>query len=220
MDKPVKILCIDDEADIRFALKAVFDQQGWEALMAQDMKQGLEFFVLHRPDLVLIDYHMPNINGLDGVKLLRHLSDTTPIIVFTIEENQAIANQFLEAGATDFAMKPIKAPDLVSRISLHMRLLIQEKKHKAPSAMAKGMGSGTLGLITKYLAKQQKPCTTNEIAKGTGLAHPTVYRYLQHMLNENIVVVQVDYGRVGRPKQSYCLRQGTDLGALDEDLEP
>ena len=53
--------------------------------------------------------------------MLRALSHTVPIIVFTIDESQEVADQFLQAGASDFALKPIKAPDIISRIKLHLR---------------------------------------------------------------------------------------------------
>ena len=51
---------------------------------------------------------MPGINGVEGVQMLRALSHTVPIIVFTIDESQEVADQFLQAGASDFALKPIK----------------------------------------------------------------------------------------------------------------
>ena len=79
--------------------------------MAADVEEGLALFRKHQPDIVLIDYHLPRINGIEGVRMLRRLSPTVPILVFTIDENQEVANRFLEAGATDFALKPIKAPD-------------------------------------------------------------------------------------------------------------
>ena len=65
--------------------------------------------------------------------MLRALSHTVPIIVFTIDESQEVADQFLQAGASDFALKPIKAPDIISRIKLHLRLLEREHPKKKSS---------------------------------------------------------------------------------------
>ena len=62
--------------------------------------------------------------------MLRALSHTVPIIVFTIDESQEVADQFLQAGASDFALKPIKAPDIISRIKLHLRLLEREHQNR------------------------------------------------------------------------------------------
>ena len=63
----LKILMIDDDEQILFALRAVFQFQGWESVSAQDVPTGLELFRTQRPDLVLIDYHLPRINGVRGV---------------------------------------------------------------------------------------------------------------------------------------------------------
>ena len=60
----VTILCIDDEDDICFALKTLFRTQGWNTAAACDVNTGLKLFTQLRPTLVLIDYHMPGLNGV------------------------------------------------------------------------------------------------------------------------------------------------------------
>ena len=199
MNKNVTILCIDDDENIRFALDALFGLQGWQTVGAGSVDEGLKAFEANEPSLVLIDYHMPRVNGVDGVKMLRKLSASVPIIVFTIEEDQAVADAFLEAGASDFALKPIKAPDIISRIKLHLRLL-----ERGPGAqLSKGMSQTTLALIEDCLSGRKEMLTANEIAEATGLAYQTVFRYLQHLVNEGRVEMRNNYGKVGRPKQTY-----------------
>lgn len=200
MKKEIAILVIDDDEQICFALGELFKFQGWKAFSAHDVDSGLTAFKTCRPDLVLIDYHLPRINGVEGVRQLRRLSSDVPILVFTIDESQEVADAFLEAGATDFALKPIKAPDIISRIKLHLRLLEQERR--SPS-LAKGLSQGTLELIGSFLDRQSDYLTANDIAEGTGLAYQTVYRYLQHMTQEKRVEMLSIYGKVGRPKQVY-----------------
>ena len=204
MERKITILSIDDEENIRFALGELFRFQGWEACCAPTVEKGIEQFRLHRPDIVLIDYHMPGINGVEGVRLLRKLSHTVPIIVFTIDESQEVADQFLQAGASDFALKPIKAPDIISRIKLHLRLLEQQS---IDVTFTKGISHGTLELILNHLNRCSGPVTANDISKGTGLAYQTVFRYLQHMTQQNLIDVESIYGKVGRPKQVYRIRQ-------------
>ena len=58
MERKITILSIDDEENIRFALGELFHFQGWEACSAPNVKKGLEQFRLHKPDIVLIDYHL------------------------------------------------------------------------------------------------------------------------------------------------------------------
>ena len=165
------------------------------------MEEGLESFKRNKPDIVLIDYHMPHINGVDGVRMLRKLDAQVPIIVFTIEESLEVADEFLEAGASDFALKPIKAPDIISRIKLHLQLLKNARSTNV--VLDKGMAQPTLVLIEEYLEGQTDYQTVNEIAAGTGLANQTVYRYLQYLVREGRAEQLNVYGKVGRPKQLY-----------------
>ena len=213
-ERDIKILMIDDEEQILFALRAVFQFQGWASISATDVPTGLELFRTQRPDLVLIDYHLPQINGIKGVQMIREIDPEVPIIVFTIDESQEVANRFLEAGASDFALKPIKAPDIISRIRLHIRLLDSnrqlkkslhtEERESAPAA--KGIGSATLELIENELKDCEEFLTVETISQRTGLAYQTTYRYLQRMLTQGHVEVQQSYGKVGRPKQKYRLK--------------
>ena len=192
MERKITILSIDDEENIRFALGELFRFQGWEACCAPTVEKGIEQFRLHRPDIVLIDYHMPGINGVEGVRLLRKLSRTVPIIVFTIDESQEVADQFLQAGASDFALKPIKAPDIISRIKLHLRLLEREQPAQP---LSKGLSEATLQLVLDSLKEGEDYMTVNEVAKSSGLAYQTVYRYLQYLIQNKKVEMVSIYGR-------------------------
>lgn len=200
MERKITILSIDDEENIRFALGELFRFQGWEACCAPTVEKGIEQFRLHRPDIVLIDYHMPGINGVEGVRLLRKLSRTVPIIVFTIDESQEVADQFLQAGASDFALKPIKAPDIISRIKLHLRLLEREQPAQP---LSKGLSEATLQLVLDSLKDGEDYMTVNEVAKSSGLAYQTVYRYLQYLIQNKKVEMVSIYGKVGRPRQLF-----------------
>ena len=200
MERKITILSIDDEENIRFALGELFRFQGWEACCAPTVEKGVEQFRLRRPDIVLIDYHMPGINGVEGVRLLRKLSRTVPIIVFTIDESQEVADQFLQAGASDFALKPIKAPDIISRIKLHLRLLEREQPAQP---LSKGLSEATLQLVLDSLKEGEDYMTVNEVAKSSGLAYQTVYRYLQYLIQNKKVEMVSIYGKVGRPRQLF-----------------
>lgn len=205
--KNVQILCIDDDADIRFALGELFSVQGWKTEEAASVAEGLELFRANEPDIVLIDYHMPGINGVEGVRLLRTFSKTVPIIVFTIDENQEVADQFLEAGATDFALKPVKAPDIISRINLHLRLLERQERSPRPQQLDKGMSDGTMEIVTECMRHSGKEdMSLDEIAEASGLAYQTAHRYLSYLVRTGQAEQINIYGKKGRPKLRYCLR--------------
>lgn len=203
MERQPIILSIDDEAEICFALNALFKIQKWIPYSAQSIETGLALFKAYHPDIVLIDYHMKNMNGVEGVKKIRELDRYTPIIVFTIEESPKVRDAFLEAGATDFANKPIKALDLVSRINVHLQLL----ERKAMSEINKGISNNTMEIITEYLKKRAEYVTASDVATDTGLAYQTVNRYLQRLATDEKVLQSNTYGKVGRPKQYFKWRE-------------
>lgn len=205
-EKEWKILAIDDDEQILYALQAVFHYQGWKGITAQDIPSGVELFRAEKPDLVLVDYHLPQISGIKGVEMIRQLDPEVPIIVFTIDESPEVAQRFMEAGASDFALKPIKVPDIISRIRLHIRLLENQRKLKNwTSGQVKGIDAATLALVTGCLERAAEPLAVEVVAQETGLANQTVYRYLQHLIAQNKVEATQSYGKVGRPKQKYAL---------------
>ncbi|MDD2446329.1 MAG: response regulator [Tissierellia bacterium] len=203
-----KILVIDDDKEILFAMTAICEYKDWISITAISVLEGIERLKKYKPDLVLIDYHLPIYNGIEGVKRLRKINSKVPIIVLTVEEDQNVADDFMSAGASDFALKPIKAPDIISRINVHLKM----KDTKTSSTINdyeyfKGITNETLEIIeiymNKYNNKSSKYYSISEIAKGTGLAYQTVHRYLQHMEEENKVEVNYKYGKVGRPQKRF-----------------
>ena len=212
-ERPFRILVIDDEEDICAALRSIFEYQGWRVFTANRVRQGLELLRGQKPDIVIIDYHMPEINGILGVKMIRNLDGEIPIVVLTIDENQEVADRFLAAGANDFALKPIKTLDIISRIRLHIQLM----SRRPPKAeVSKGIGASTLYLLSQFLKHSGEFLTAEEISQQVGLAYPTTYRYLQHLLEQGVVEVQTTYGKVGRPKQRYRLRDAQRPGEREE----
>lgn len=203
-----KILAVDDEEDILFTLEAVADVADLNMTTTSRGLKALKYIKNNKFDLLLVDYHMPDINGLKLVKEIRKIDKEIPILVLTVDESMDLAEKFLKAGADDFANKPIKTADLISRINLHLNYNKSYKNadEKIKSLnIAKGMTQKTLAIIYAYLTKITKPETIEEISKGTNLAYQTVHRYLNYIADENLVEIKLNYGKVGRPIHRYKL---------------
>src|SRR5690625_7306692 len=95
------------------------------------------------PDLVLLDYHMPDWDGMHTTEEIRKISKSVPIIILTVDERQEIADSFLEAGATDFALKPIRAPDLISRIRIHIKMTKLSRENNSTTLVEKRIKKDT-----------------------------------------------------------------------------
>lgn len=203
-----KILAVDDEEDILFTLEAVADVADLNMTTTSRGLKALKYLKNNKFDLLLVDYHMPDINGLKLVKEIRKIDKEIPILVLTVDESMDLAKKFLKAGADDFANKPIKTADLISRINLHLNYNKSSKntveKIEALN-IPKGMTQKTLAIIYAYLTKITKPETIEEISKGTNLAYQTVHRYLNYIADENLVEIKLNYGKVGRPIHRYKL---------------
>ncbi|MGG3498260.1 response regulator [Peribacillus simplex] len=206
----MNILVIDDDASIQYMLSEICEFAGWNVDTANNGKEGLNVFAEKGADVVLVDYHMPEMDGIKTVGELRTLNADVPILVLTVDERQEIADRFLEAGATDFALKPVKAPDLISRIQLHARLAkltqsaTQQKSSEEKDVfVTKGISKRTLCHISDFLHSNREPFSVDTISKEVGLAYPTVYRYIMHLLDEGKVEIIVSYQKIGRPKNLY-----------------
>ncbi len=201
-----KVLVIDDEEDIVYTIKEICKFSGLEVFTANCGKDGLLLCKEKEPHLIIVDYHMPGWDGLTTVKKIKAVDDTVAILVLTVDERQEISDKFIEAGATDFAIKPIKAPDLIARINVNLKIneiQNQSKKAKENIYIEKGISAATLSLIEKYMRKREEGETIDEISKGVSLAYQTVHRYVHYMLEVGKIKVLPVYGQIGRPKNHY-----------------
>ena len=114
MSKKPVILAVDDEKDILYTLEAIGNAVGWKVYTENNSSMAVNRLKALKPDIVLMDYHMPQQNGVITLQKMRTVDYRVPIIVLTVDERQEVADKFLAAGASDFATKPIRVPDLVA----------------------------------------------------------------------------------------------------------
>ncbi|MEW6108328.1 MAG: response regulator transcription factor [Nitrospirota bacterium] len=109
----MKILVVDDEIAIRHFLKYFLSFNGYHVDCASDGLEGLELIEDNSYDLVIVDYIMPKMDGLEFVKQVRRKWQSIP--VFAMSGSQ-VKDQFLEAGADLFIQKPVKPEQLKKAI--------------------------------------------------------------------------------------------------------
>ncbi|RXT04332.1 response regulator [Ammoniphilus sp. CFH 90114] len=201
-----KILIVDDDPMIRYTLQEICEFAGFDSLALENGKEACERFNEDEFEVVLVDYYMPEMDGLETVRALREMSEQVPILVLTVDEREETVQGFFEAGATDFSLKPVRAPDLISRLNLHLELSSM-KRHQQNKRrevwVTKGISENTMNLIVQFLKEQTQPVTIEEITEGVGLAYPTVHRYIAQLMDEEAVEVIPHYRKVGRPKNQY-----------------
>lgn len=118
-----KILIVDDEAPIRDMIRVALELGGFECLEADSAISAMPIIVDHKPDLILLDWMMPEVSGIELLRRLRRDDATVeiPVILLTAKIEEQNTVQGLEAGADDYVTKPFSARELMARIKAVIR---------------------------------------------------------------------------------------------------
>jgi two-component system KDP operon response regulator KdpE len=154
------VLVIDDEAAIRRLLRAALEPQSYQVCEAETGQLGLQEAVGRRPDVVILDLGLPDMDGLTVLKRLREWSQT-PVLVLTVRDREADKVAALDSGADDYLTKPFGTAELLARLRAVQR--------RAPEAREEPVfvsGSLTVDLAARTVTvnKQEVHLTATEYA--------------------------------------------------------
>jgi two-component system KDP operon response regulator KdpE len=121
---PLKVLVIDDEPPIRKLLKMGLTTQGYQVLEAPNGKTALEALG-QRPDLVILDLGLPDMQGHDLLRTIRARNESVPIMVLSSRGDEAGKVQALDLGADDYVTKPFGMEELLARMRAALRHQLQ-----------------------------------------------------------------------------------------------
>jgi DNA-binding response OmpR family regulator len=114
----MKILIVDDDTGLTQLLQLVFESRGFWVTTAYDGEQALQALEKELPEVIVLDLMMPGVGGLEVCKLVRENPRTAhiPIIVLSAMPNESAHQDAMDAGATEYLIKPIRPSDLIKRI--------------------------------------------------------------------------------------------------------
>lgn len=115
MTEHATALVIDDERQIRKLLRIVLEEDHYRVLESESGKQGLSDVALRRPDVVLLDLGLPDLDGLSVLKRLREWSHV-PVLILSVKEGAEDKVNALDAGADDYVTKPFESSELLARL--------------------------------------------------------------------------------------------------------
>jgi two-component system, OmpR family, KDP operon response regulator KdpE len=121
---PLKVLVVDDEPPIRKLLRMGLSTQGYEVFEAPNGKTALQL-VDRNPDLIILDLGLPDIQGLELLRMLRGRNDAVPIVVLSSRGDEAGKVQALDLGADDYVTKPFGMDELLARMRAALRHQLQ-----------------------------------------------------------------------------------------------
>ena len=121
-----RILVVDDDPHIREVVQFALDKEGFDTLEAGDGAQALERFAADRPDLIVLDITMPELDGTEVCRRIRQTS-RTPIIFLSSRDDEIDRVLGLELGGDDYITKPFSPRELVARVKAVLRRLEDAK---------------------------------------------------------------------------------------------
>ena len=125
----MKILVVEDDKGISDFLIPELKHEGFETLLAQSGRQGLDLFKIENPDLILLDVMLPEMNGIEVLRRIREESDV-PVILETARGESIDKVNGLNAGADDYIAKPFEIEELLARINAVLRRAKTTEKTK------------------------------------------------------------------------------------------
>jgi len=121
---PLRILVIDDEPPIRKLLHTGLGTQGYDVLDAPNGKTALGLLA-EKPDLIILDLGLPDMQGLDLLRMIRERDERVPIVVLSSREDEKAKVEALDLGADDYVTKPFGMDELLARIRAALRHQLQ-----------------------------------------------------------------------------------------------
>jgi DNA-binding response OmpR family regulator len=158
-----KVLIIEDEHDILQLIKLYLEKEGFRTVAATTGAEGLRQVKQEKPDLVILDLMLPEMNGLEVCKRLRSVPETTmlPIIMLTAKADESDTIIGLELGADDYVAKPFSPKTLVARIKALFRRL-ERKPDDSPTQYRYGTLVMDLARHEVTVKKMEVPLTAKE----------------------------------------------------------
>lgn len=186
-------------------------------------QDALEFLNTHTVDLAIVDVFMPVMNGIEFLQELRNQKNPVDVIVVTAANDSDHIRQLLSYGVIEYLIKPFEYTRFVQALSIFIEYKenLSKEQHltqhqldqllrrnnlelNSSEILQKGLQQKTLDLILEYTKKHEgERLTSDQIAEDTKLSRVTIRRYMNYLLEKQIIVSEIDYSTGGRPSIIY-----------------
>lgn len=188
--------------------------------VARTGREAIEMVKELIPELVLLDIYLPDIDGVTTLQEIRRLGLPVDVIIITAAHNAETIQSVFRYGAIDYIVKPFKFTRLKAALNcyatLHNRFKCQgqmnqneidslalSRGQQLDEGVPKGLNEITLKQVYLFLLKEGAALSAEEVAEGVGLARVTARRYLDFLEKSGRVILELQYGSVGRPVNRY-----------------
>lgn len=219
----MNVLIIEDDPMVEFIHRSYLEKlELFQTIYSAATVQDAEILLIDKTiDLILLDIHLKDGNGLDVLTKLRMDKTTHEVILITAANEAHSVKEGLHLGVIDYLIKPFTFDRFTQSIAL-----FQEKRQrldaaevsqetidslfkKTPSVnseeLEKGLSVDTLAHILKVIREISQPFTIQELADQCGLSHVSVRKYISHLEQAEQLKAETIYTKVGRPYKAFRL---------------
>ena len=214
-NNPVVVLIVDDLPENLSMLHDALDEAGYKVLVATNGESALARARQSLPDVILLDAVMPGIDGFEVARRLKADFSTQhiPIIFMTgLTETEHIVAAF-EAGSADYVTKPVRPPEVLARITAHLRTArqLQDAARSAPDAMDDATLAARLTAAFPLTPREAevlfwvvKGKTSKDIGDILGTSPRTINKHLEHVFEKlgvetRTAAANIAMSRIGAP---------------------
>jgi response regulator of citrate/malate metabolism len=191
--------------------------------VAHRATEALELLASQPIDLVLLDFHLPDIKGLDMLRVMRARSAApVDVIAVTAARDPETIRQAIAHGVGQYLVKPFAFSTFADKLERYARYraqvddaaaepdqaevdaLIGTLRGPTARALPKGLNATTLDGVRDAVRAAGEPLTASEVGGRCGLSRVTARRYLEHLAVEGVVTLSMRYGGTGRPEHLYA----------------
>ncbi|MEK4137512.1 response regulator [Kurthia sp. FSL E2-0154] len=224
----IDVVLIEDDPMVRQVNRQFLEQiEGIRIVgVAKDGIEGVEQLKTLAPDVALMDIFMPEQDGIKTLQQIRDQGLPVDVIAVTAANDMKTIEKMLQLGVYDYIMKPFTFDRMKQIIQQYLAYKAYITKKEALNqdeldqllhptretdhyhdALPKGLNGATLQKIIQFIEEQTGAVTAIEVAQGVGLARVTARRYLDYLEKQRQVVIDIQYGGVGRPVNQYRIVQ-------------
>jgi two-component system, CitB family, response regulator DctR len=221
---PLNVVLVEDDPMVREVHRQFINRMDGFSIVgdAANGREGLQIIKRLEPDLAIIDLYMPQLGGLDMLKVLRSEGICIDVIAITAASDIDSIHRVLQQGAVDYIIKPFTFERMKKSLENYkfFRARLEEKKDllqdeldeilflntkevQEKESLPKGLHQNTLTKVSELIALQKDPVSADEVAENIGIARITARRYLDFLEKEGKVKLHIQYGGVGRPMNRY-----------------
>lgn len=198
-----RVLLIEDDPIVQEVNRQFINSTNGFLVMgtASNGKEGLQKIEKLKPDLVILDIFMPELDGLETLHEIRKEGRPVDVIVVTAAEDMKTVHQALRHGAIDYIVKPFKFERLQQALENYRRLselknkgtttqeeldqwfssAVKERSNTPTATLPKGLNAITLDQVILYLKQSEEAKSADEVAEQIGIARVTAWRYLDFL---------------------------------------